>query len=518
MSTSANTGMPMMGVSDLESNLKLLEPGNSNEQKLIGLMMIGLRLKNSEDDLPTLKRFCDRMDFKFLDKMLTAKEDVVHPDTEVGPEGIRGIACDILYYLSRHRDLIIRKELVDRLPAMIKVVSPTDETENTKKIIEIMAKMAVYPETRWAVTNVDLVMAMFDYIYAGFDRKNTDKAHEYAEHIFRVAPISIYDGYEQDPFSVQKFTKDWVPKIMGKMAEPFSNVNEKHKPELLKMINNTMHCLPEEYMIQNARDCPNETYHWSRALKSGLLQILSTSTKQANGLLAQRMGMTWMFRSSWPVTKVFPKKRTTPASLVSSMEMLGLSDKEMDKKYTALVLQLTCVELRMLMDELGNQITAPPPPPKPKTTNPKEKKERNIRMEFLFPLALEVLEQTVSYLVSISEDFEEVDKGVFDASGVLKVQEMLQPTFTAILDYVLDLQTSKKGTPEILCNHMEYLACLKSLSYWLMEDDSLHARAVPLVKKLRQVLRHCKSKSSLLSRRYYLEPILERLDMVIANE
>jgi len=153
------------------------------------------------------------------------------------------------------------------------------------------------------------------------------------------------------------------------------------------------------------------------------------------GVLLQRLGPSWLFPDA-PSKKTAPKK-PSPASLVDSLESLSLSDGEIDKKFAALVVHLTCVEVRVLMDELAEDL--PTGTSSATQSADKATSTTKVRREQVLPFAYEILEVSIGYLVQISES-DGPEYGVFDATGLLKIQESLQSTFAAILDYLRDLQ------------------------------------------------------------------------------
>lgn len=123
------------------------------------------------------------------------------------------------------------------------------------------------------------------------------------------------------------------------------------------------------------------------------------------------------------------------------MESLSLSEVEINKKFSALIVHLTCVEVRVLMDELADDLSAEPGKDNgDDAESEKTQAQAKIRKEQVLPLAYEILEVTIGYLVHVSESEDEMENGLFDATGLLKVQESLQATFAAILDYLRDLQ------------------------------------------------------------------------------
>ena len=157
----------------------------------------------------------------------------------------------------------------------------------------------------------------------------------------------------------------------------------------------------------------------------------------------QRLGPQWIFPDTTPTnssTKPTPRKsKPSPATLVTSMETMSLSDSDTDKKFAALVVHLTCVEARVLMDELADSAASDTSGPRPFMTAD-EAKQTTVRKEQVLPLVYEILEVVIGYLVRVSDSEDSLENGLFDATGLLKIQESLQGAFAAVLDYLKDLQ------------------------------------------------------------------------------
>ncbi|KAF9085586.1 hypothetical protein BGX23_009533 [Mortierella sp. AD031] len=512
--------------SDLTRCLELLRPGTSDESKFIGLTLMADLLQISQDQ-ETTTRFFDNMDFPFLDRMMQIEESSVPKEAGVDATTIRSIAIDVMTCFSTHWELLVRKEFKDRVPTMLSLLSASDATENSKKTLKIMVRISAYPQVSMILTNPGYQSSIVAYIFDTFDRK--DEAHEDAVMVFKRTFLIIQEGFKQNPKIVLQITKDFLPTIMTRLSKPFSVLTETHKPEILRLLAESVAYLPEQYMQQHVKDHPVETRNWVRNLKSGLIQLLSTrqaSTTRDDcfkliGILLQRLGADWIFPEI-PTTDAIlaetrSKKKSSPATLVHSMESLSLTDAEIDKKFAALVVHLACVEARVLMDELADGLSGSSPTTMATEKDADEVRQTKVRKEQVLPLVYEILEVSIGYLVLVSEDDELLERGLFDATALLKVQESLQAAFSAVLDYLLDLQSSKEGSAEKLVSNMNYLASMRILSVWLTEDDSLHAQAAALVPTLENVVRLCKSKSSQKSLLRLLQPILERFQELSFN-
>ncbi|KAG0314406.1 hypothetical protein BGZ99_008154 [Dissophora globulifera] len=509
-----------IGTGGLERCLELLKPGTSDESKLIGLTLMSDLVQEAQD-LDTLTRFMDSMDFEFLDRMMHIDESSVPKDAGVDAAAIRSISVDIMTCFSTHWELLVRKEFKDRVPTLLSLLSSKDETDNSAKVLKIMLRISAYPQVSMVLTNASYQSTIITYLLDTMDRE--DEAHGDAALICKRTCLIIQEGFKQNASAVLKITKDFLPVVMTQLSTPFADLTEKHTPAILRLLTDSIAYLPESYMQQHIKECSAETKVWTNKLKSGLIQLLSTRQAPATrdncfkliGILLQKVGPEWIFPNVGSPSAAHPKKKkASPASLVSSMKSttLSLSDVETDKKFAALVVHLTCVEVRVLMDQLADDLSFSGNNTKSQQVfvTEDEAKQTTVRREQVLPLAYEILEVAIGYLVRVSESEESLEKGLFDATGVLKIQESLEGAFSAILDYLKDLQESGDVTPATLAANMIYLASLRILSVWLMEDDSLHAQAASLVPPLGAVIRYCKSKSSQKSLLRLLEPIMER--------
>ncbi|KAF9320688.1 hypothetical protein BG003_005139 [Podila horticola] len=493
--------------SDLERCLELLKPGTPDESKFVGLTLMTTFLQTKQQDKDReaiITQFFDSMDFNFLDRMLQIDDSTVPKDAGVDAQTIKTIAVDIMNCFSSVWQLLVRKEFKDRVPAMIGILSTSDTAESSNNILKILVKMTAYPQVSMILTNPGYQSAIVTYICNTFDKK--DEAHKDATMIFKRTFLIIQEGFKQNPTVVLQITKDFLPIIMTKIAKSFSQLTEPHKPEIVRLLTESIAYLSEAYMQQHVKDHEQETKTWTKYLKSGLIQLLTPSTRddcfKLTGILLQRLGPEWLFpdTSSTISSVTKSKKRSTPASLVNSMESLSLSEVEINKKFSALIVHLTCVEVRVLMDELADDLSAEPGKDNgDDAESEKTQAQAKIRKEQVLPLAYEILEVTIGYLVHVSESEDEMENGLFDATGLLKVQESLQATFAAILDYLRDLQVSSTSTPATLATNLIYLASDQRRFYSAFEYSHLSNRSI--------CSKSTPSQKSLLK---LLEPILDR--------
>jgi len=88
--------------------------------------------------------------------------------------------------------------------------------------------------------------------------------------------LNIQDGYKQNADAVLQITKEFLPTIMNQLSTAFSRLKETHKADILHLLSDSLAYLPETYIQRHVKDYPSETKAWTKNLKSGLIQLLST--------------------------------------------------------------------------------------------------------------------------------------------------------------------------------------------------------------------------------------------------
>ncbi|KAG0241745.1 hypothetical protein BGW41_005399 [Actinomortierella wolfii] len=520
---------------DLEKCFELIRPGTSHEEKFVGLILMSKLLNNPEPE--RVRLFFDNMDHQFLDRMLKITPDQLPEDGGVDVQTVKTIAVDILTCFASNWELLIRKEFKDHLPALLTLVSAKDSSDNTQNILRILLKISVYPQVSMILTNPDYQRVIVSYILETID--NDDEAHRDACMICKRTFLIIQEGYKQNAQAVTDISRQFWPTILTQLSKPFAQPTEPHKTQILQLLIDTLSFAPEPLLKYQVKTYPSESRTWIRNLKSGLLQLLSTMqapTVRGNsfiltGILLQKLGSSWLFpeKTSTEKSGSTARPKVSPASLVSSVHALSLTDQELDKKFTSLVIHLICVEIRVLMDELGEELE-----PSNSSKSSVDKKQQTsadsadttkddadrelakTRKEKVLPLAYEILETAIAYLIQVAEN-EIEDSGLFDATALLKLQEALQSTFAAILDYLRDVQ-SHITRPEELVKDMVFLASLRILSVWLMEDNSLHSQATALTGTVEAMVKFCKTKSKYTSLVRILEPIMDQFHDLSLDE
>ncbi|KAF9163733.1 hypothetical protein DFQ26_002216 [Actinomortierella ambigua] len=367
---------------DLEKCLELIRPGTSHEEKFVGLILMSKLLDDSEPE--TVRLFFDNMDHQFLDRMLKITTDQLPEGCGVDVQTVKAIAVNILTCFASNWELLTRKEFKDHLPALLTLISAKNDGDNTHNILRILLKISTYPQVSMVLTNPDYQRVVVSYILETMSN-GEDEAHRDARLVCQRTFLIIQEGYKQNAQAVTDITRHFWPTILTLLSKPFSQPTEPHKPEILQLLIDTLSFVPDPLLKHQVETYPSESRAWVRNLKSGLIQLLSTRQEVRVLMDELGQGLDGGASDSTNASRDDNKQDTSKSS--SSEE----TDRSLEKT----------------------------------------------REEKVLPLAYGILETTIAYLIQVAdtEDF-----GLFDATAILKLQEALQATFIAILDYLRDVQ------------------------------------------------------------------------------
>ncbi|CAI2182299.1 11599_t:CDS:2 [Funneliformis geosporum] len=200
---------------------------------------------------------------------------------------------------------------------------------------------------------------------------------------------------------------------------------------------------------------------WTQNIKFGLKEILSSrlGNEQRDKalslvmLLLHHIGAPWLF-----------------ASTIENLSFNQTSANKVDDfKFAALVVQLACVEIRLLLDDLADQY---------------EKQElqefqSNKRNEFLLSACYTILEKSIEYLSQIENLLESQFQGSsieltglnLDPELLLRLKGTMIETFRFIIEHLMDIKETT--SVEKVIKDESILASIRVLSVWLAEESSL---------------------------------------------
>ncbi|CAG8451880.1 11581_t:CDS:2, partial [Acaulospora colombiana] len=176
-------------------------------------------------------------------------------------------------------------------------------------------------------------------------------------------------------------------------------------------------------------------------------------------LLLDHFGATWLF--------------TSDISLKD--DYYSTDDNLEDFKFAALVVQLACVEIRLMLDEVSDKL---------------EKKDFSSveRHETMLPACYTILEKSIEYLSQVErlldfddkKDSADLTKLKLDPELLLRLRSTMIETFRIIMEYLLNVKDVMSSIESILEDKM-LMASIRVLSVWLAEEGSLEKEAVAVI-------------------------------------
>ncbi|KAG0193794.1 hypothetical protein DFQ28_003198 [Apophysomyces sp. BC1034] len=148
---------------DLEAQidrcLELIAPSASDESKFVGMMLLPRLLK--QDDVASIQRVFDGMNFKFIERLLRSSEQ---PNAEVPESVLQEIGVSILACFAHYEDMATRKQMTDRIPALSTILSANDKTDVTKESLNILLCVAITKEGLVRMLDPDVLKNVFEVL------------------------------------------------------------------------------------------------------------------------------------------------------------------------------------------------------------------------------------------------------------------------------------------------------------------------------------------------------------------
>lgn len=140
-------------------------------------------------------------------------------------------------------------------------------------------------------------------------------------------------------------------------------------------------------------------------------------------LLSNNFGAIWMFTG---------ELAPNTSAISTNIEKEKVNE---EFKFAALVVQLTCVEIKLMLDELSDQLE----------NNNYKPIERH---EVMLPASYTILEKSIEYLSKVEHMLDSKEKGEFvdlvgaklDAELLLRLKSTMIETFRVIMDHLIDIK------------------------------------------------------------------------------
>lgn len=298
--------------------IAILKAVESDSEKFAALFMVTKCIKGKDCSTQAKKLIFEAIGTKFIRKLLSSKDVPIDCPSQV----YQSLALSILSALATEPELAAHPEMVSHIAALLQIVSQADEDAPDDNLIIVseayicLQSIAQYPPGQKALLEQKAISTMCD-IYAEKSFQ-TDEALN-----ILVTLASKYGPEAWDPTDTKPFHT-----IINKIALDFETDHTERKFELCSILQALLASCRKSMISSSTKD-----ESWPLSIQKGLNDILGSK-----------------------ITKI----QRDPALKLSAimMDLLGaewaMSDVEKPKIFLLLLIQLSCIEVRMQLE--GKQL------------------------------------------------------------------------------------------------------------------------------------------------------------------
>ncbi|CAG8573106.1 3856_t:CDS:2 [Paraglomus brasilianum] len=444
--------MEQLTAADLPRILDLLAPSSTDSQKFVALTLLPRLLEPNKE---TMMMVFEAMDFNFIERLLRTKSS--NPDMQ--DETLKSIAVNILSCFCMHDDLLEKKQLINRIPSLAKSVGISEEM--SQDIFKIFVKLSSVEKGLVQLIDGEVINAILNTLKTSKDGKRL--AFQAVNCIGMRELAHLATNTNSDLISSCGLFNEILPEL----SLLFRTHQDQLKFDLLNMFVD-MFSYFDDKLTRELRKDTIKFQQWIENIRQGLRDILSShlgpeqrdQSLILTSLLLHHFDAEWLF--SPPSAKLSSDKR--PDEQIRN-----------EAKFAILVIQLACIEIRLMLDGLAER-------QRNKADN------HDPRLEKMLPTCYTILETSIEYLANIGQLLEEEAESNEDVSLslpidpelLLKLKNILTETFRAIMDYLVDVKTELMSVEEAY-QDPRIIATIRVLSRYLSEEATME-------KEVREVM------------------------------
>ncbi|KAI8814309.1 Neurochondrin-domain-containing protein [Cladochytrium replicatum] len=421
----------------LEQALAMLAGSASNEDKLVGLMLLP-RLVDSSD-LATMTKVFARMDFTFLARLLATgneeDQDAVSP--------YQAFAVNIIASFCAFRELSGHPKIVQRIPQLSLLLETSENSDVSVTVLECFATMAEHPLAVSQLFQTAVIQRMIRLCQGDTEPIVLTILQRCGETISSSEESKLGE-------SLEPVINSSANEIMQFFANIVVNDQTTRKFDYLER---SLQMLSIWQMVFHAKVQMQPV--WVDSFREALDQLVKSKLRQ------QQLDL--LFAMISVLVRVFGAKW-----LFSQQSNAAVS------QFVVLVVHRTCAEVRVVLDQVGEQHGSP-------TTMILSHTDRPAR---IMPLCYEILEAVINALVATNNEESntaESDSPHFEipAATLKSIQEALSETFVAVSAFLAERKDLYRIDMNwaILDDPVTAFSS-RALCSWLAEDTSMMARHV----------------------------------------
>ncbi|KAF0484230.1 Neurochondrin-domain-containing protein [Gigaspora margarita] len=457
---------PQEHQSEIDRCIELLNPSSSDEAKFVALTLLPRLLKQDKKNVVLI---FDAMDFKFLERLMRtgSVNDDNQPDFT-----LKSIAVNILSCFCALDELLNKKQIHARIPTLASLITPDNE-ELTRDILGIFLRLSSANQGSTYIID-DKVISKILQCITSFTNV---EIQELALNVIYYTTTGVITSISQDQHisSSRTIIQGYISKIFKQLSDTFRINQNKLKFDLLQFFVQIFTQMSDQFVQDFLINDQSQTSILIQNFRHSLLEILSSKLgiEQRNKALSLVMLLLYNF-GAIPLFAPITSNLT-----LTQISKSAASDIDNEFKFSALVVQLSCVEIRLMLDELEQE---------------KKDDQLNERLNVMLPACYTILEKSIEYLShieSLLESQEEVEttRVKLEPDVLLRLKGTMIETFRAIIEYLVDVKERGISIKTAMKDE-KIIASIRVLSAWLAEESSLEKETLALMPFLVDTCRY----------------------------
>ncbi|KAG0175718.1 hypothetical protein DFQ30_000047 [Apophysomyces sp. BC1015] len=442
---------------DLEAQidrcLELIAPSASDESKFVGMMLLPRLLK--QDDVASIQRVFDGMNFKFIERLLRSSEQ---PNAEVPESVLQEIGVSILACFAHYEDMATRKQMTDRIPALSTILSANDKTDVTKESLNILLCVAITKEGLVRMLDPDVLKNVFEVLTESQSKNERELCIQVLKSVYGRACHQLHSESIPSLASALKYSLRTIMNICSKI---FNTDQDKLKFIALDILSQILPDVPSEIMQKFKFEVEKLSGQWLESMRSGLRQVFSSKLGDdvrdramlVTSCLLRYFGTDWLFSSLQNTKQSRKRKEKQPSSRTGEIHA--------DAHFPALLIHLVAVETRVIIDDINDHLHEVYEGRKVDIVD----EEKKLRQETILPVLFEILESAIHYL---STHYSEKEESGMDPEMLLKIRTALTDTMDVVMELLQFMQTTHND--DQLEDSMVAQASMRIIALWLAEE------------------------------------------------
>ncbi|CAG8716978.1 16443_t:CDS:2, partial [Dentiscutata erythropus] len=418
--------------SEIDRCIELLNPSSSDDAKFVAFTLLPRLLKQDRENVLLI---FDAMDFKFLERLMRtgSVNDDNQPDFT-----LKSIAVNILSCFGALYELLNKKQIHARIPTLASLISPDNE-KLTRDILGIFLRLSS--------ANQELTYIIDDKVTSKILRCITSftnvEIQELALNVIYYTTVGVIKSISQD----QQISSSGI------------------------IIQGYIFTFVQDFLI----NYESQTSIFIQNFRHSLLEILSNKlgSEQRDKALSLVMLLLYHFDA---ISLFAPITSNLTLTQISNS---AAEDIDNEFKFSVLVVQLSCVEIRLMLDELEQE---------------KKNDQLNERLKVMLPACYTILEKSIEYLSHIENLLEpqekvETARVKLEPDVLLRLKGTMIETFRAIIEYLIDVKERGVSIKSAMKDE-KITASIRVLSAWLAEESSLEKETIALMPFLVDTCRY----------------------------